>query len=188
MGPVQHSRSVGTPSTSGRPGVTPRPQNGKSIANLQLYPKRVGGGYDFVEETESNPICMPGAVNQALRALPAHDHPYSQYDLDLMAEILRKGDAQVHKELCSGNGSGEVMFQSLLLTALLTAVKCAHPTCCLSQLTLLKLLQAYESVLKKHNISASEDTYYYRLLLKLSLEPSPDWWGKFHRECEQNAR
>jgi len=43
-------------------------------------------------------------------------------------------------------------------------------------------------VLKKHNIDASEDTYYYRLLLKLSLEPSPDWWGKFYRECEQNAR
>ena len=64
----------------------------------------------------------------------------------------------------------------------------AHSSCLLSQLTLLKLLQAYEAVLKKHNISASEDTYYYRLLLKLSLEPSPDWWGKFHRECEQNAR
>ena len=110
MGPVQHSRSVGTPSTSGRPGVTPRPQNSKIIANLQLHPKRVGGGYDLVEENEGTPLCMPGAVNQALRALPAHDHPYSQYDLDLMAEILRKGDAQVHKELCSGSGSGEVTF------------------------------------------------------------------------------
>jgi len=108
MGPVQHSRSVGMPSTSGRPGVTPRPQNSKAIANLQLHAKRVGRGYDFVEEAEGNPLCTPGAVNQALRALPAHDHPYSQYDLDLMAEILRKGDAQVHKELCSGNGSGEV--------------------------------------------------------------------------------
>lgn len=108
MGPVQHSRSVGTPSISGRPGVTPRPQNSKNIANLQLHPRRVGGGYDFVEETEANSLCVPGAVNQALRALPAHDHPYSQYDLDLMAEILRKGDAQVHKELCSGSGSGQV--------------------------------------------------------------------------------
>ena len=56
------------------------------------------------------------------------------------------------------------------------------------QVTLLKLLQAYEAVLKKHNISPNEDTYYYRLLLKLSLEPSPDWWGKFYRECELNAR
>ena len=58
----------------------------------------------------------------------------------------------------------------------------------LPQVTLLKLLRAYEAVLKKHNISAHEDTYYYRLLLKLSLEPSPDWWGKFYRECELNAR
>lgn len=113
MGPVQHSRSVGMPSTSGRPGVTPRPQNSKAIANLQLHAKRVGGGYDFVEEAESNPLGTPGAINQALRALPAHDHPYSQYDLDLMAEILRKGDAQVHKELCSGAGSGEVSCQQV---------------------------------------------------------------------------
>lgn len=111
MGPVQHSRSVGTPATSGRPGNTPRPQNSK--ANLQLHAKRVGGRYDFVEEAEGNPLCMPGAVNQALRALPAHDHPYSQYDLDLMAEILRKGDGQVHKELCSGSGSGEVSCRHL---------------------------------------------------------------------------
>lgn len=63
-----------------------------------------------------------------------------------------------------------------------------HLSCTVLQLTLLKLLQAYAAVLRKHSINASEDTYYYRLLLKLSLEPSPDWWGKFHRECEQNAR
>ena len=110
MGPTQHSRSAGTPSTSGRHHVTPRAQSSRNTANLQLYPKRVGGGYDFVADANGEPLCAPGAVTQALRALPALEHPYSQYDLDLMAEILRKGDSQVHKELCSGTGSGEVSF------------------------------------------------------------------------------
>ena len=108
MGPVQHSRSAGPRSTSGRPNVTPRCQNSKHVANLQVQPKRVGGGYDFIEEAQGSPLCKPGAVNQALRALPPLEHPYSQYDLDLMAEILRRGDAQVHKELDCGTGSGEV--------------------------------------------------------------------------------
>ncbi len=52
------------------------------------------------------------------------------------------------------------------------------------QVTLLKLLKAYEVVLRKHSIQAAEDTYYYRLLLKLSLDPSPDWWAKLARERE----
>lgn len=108
MGPTQHSRSAGTPSTSGRQNVTPRAEGSRNAASQQLYPKRVGGGYDFVADVHGAPLCAPGAVTQALRALPALEHPYSQYDLDLMAEILRKGDAQVHKELCSGTGSGEV--------------------------------------------------------------------------------
>lgn len=107
MGTAQQ-RSAGSPSTSGRHQVTPRPQASIQPALQQLYPKRVGGGYDFIEDTEANPLCAPGAVSQALRALPAHTHPYSQYDLDLLAEILRHGDAQAHKEACSGSGSGEV--------------------------------------------------------------------------------
>lgn len=88
--------------------MTPRPQASGHHALQQLYPKRVGGGYEFMEDLEGNPLSAPGAVSQALRALPALTHPYSQYDLDLLAEILRHGDAQAHKEACSGNGSGEV--------------------------------------------------------------------------------
>lgn len=130
-GPIQHSRSAGTPCTSGRSNTTPRPQNSKNIANLLLHPKRVGGGYDLFEEAGGESLCKPGAVNQALRVLPALEHPYSQYDLDLMAEILRRGDAQVQKELRKGAGSGEVscvLIQSrhgsALPTDQLTATSC----------------------------------------------------------------
>ena len=42
--------------------------------------------------------------------------------------------------------------------------------------------QAYESVLTEHGISPEEDTQYYRFLLKLSLDPDPDWWVKYERE------
>lgn len=109
MGTAQR-HSSGSPSTgdSGRHQVTPRPQANGRQAQPQLYPKRVGGGYEFVEDSEADPWCSPGAVSQALRALPASTHPYSQYDLDLLAEILRHGDAHAHKEACSSNGSGEV--------------------------------------------------------------------------------
>ena len=107
MGTVDQ-RSAGSPSTSGRDQVPPRPQADEQHALQQLFPKRVGGGYDFIEDTRGNPLCTPGGVSQALRALPAHIHPYSQYDLDLLAEVLRHGDAQAHKEACSGIGSGEV--------------------------------------------------------------------------------
>lgn len=114
MGTAQQ-RSAGIASTSGRHQVTPKPQANGQYALQQLYPKRVGGGYDLIEDTEGNPLCAPGAISQALRALPAHTHPYSQYDLDLLAEILRHGDAQAHKEACSGGGSGEASLIHLLV-------------------------------------------------------------------------
>ncbi|KAF5836739.1 hypothetical protein DUNSADRAFT_5527 [Dunaliella salina] len=53
------------------------------------------------------------------------------------------------------------------------------------EVTLQKLLKAYELVLPRHGARPEEDIYYYRLLLKLSLDPDPDWWGKFRRESGQ---
>jgi len=32
-------------------------------------------------------------------------------------------------------------------------------------------------------VKPQEDIYYYRFLLKLSLDPEPNWWAKFHREA-----
>ena len=53
------------------------------------------------------------------------------------------------------------------------------------QVTLLKLLKAYEEVLHIRGIDAESDTHYYRLLLQLSLDSSPDWWSKLHRHAAQ---
>lgn len=84
-------------------------------------------------------------------------------------------------------------------------------------MTLQKLLKAYEVVLPRHGARPEEDIYYYRcgggqggrahaqacvreaaaltlppahprrLLLKLSLDPDPDWWSKYRRETGQEA-
>ena len=52
----------------------------------------------------------------------------------------------------------------------------------------MKLLKAYETVIAQHGILASEDSYFYRLLLKLSLDSGPDWWSKYHGLCRYNNR
>ncbi len=43
----------------------------------------------------------------------------------------------------------------------------------------MKMLAAYEGVLEGHGVPVAEDSYYYRLLLDLSLEPDSDWRSKF---------
>ncbi len=48
--------------------------------------------------------------------------------------------------------------------------------------TLQAILQAYQAVLPHHGVKPDEDTYYYRLLLKLSLDPNLDWWVKLGKE------
>ena len=48
--------------------------------------------------------------------------------------------------------------------------------------TLLDALKAYDAVLRRHHILPAEDTYYYRFLLKLSLDADTNWWHKFERE------
>ncbi len=44
--------------------------------------------------------------------------------------------------------------------------------------TLLDVLKAYEEQLPKHGLDTGADTFYYRFLLHLSLNPAPGWWQK----------
>ena len=52
------------------------------------------------------------------------------------------------------------------------------------KITLTKLLKSYDQTLYRHGIDAEKDTRLYRFILKLSLDPNPDWWTKFEDECE----
>jgi hypothetical protein len=40
-------------------------------------------------------------------------------------------------------------------------------------------MEAYNLVMREHNLSPEEDTAYYRFLLKLSLDNGKDWWQKY---------
>ncbi|EFJ51807.1 hypothetical protein VOLCADRAFT_87353 [Volvox carteri f. nagariensis] len=89
-------------------------------------------------------------------ALPSPPRPYCAYDYAVIAEIIKHADTAVARAYRKGTGSGLVTLQSIL--------------------------QAYEHILPRHGIKPDEDTYYYRLILKLSLDPEPDWWVKLNRE------
>ena len=46
-----------------------------------------------------------------------------------------------------------------------------------------RLSHAPAQVLPRHGVIPEEDIHYYRILLRLSLDPDPDWWAKFDREA-----
>lgn len=56
------------------------------------------------------------------------------------------------------------------------------------KVTLQRLLKSYEQVLPRYNVRPDEDIYYYRFLLKLSLDPNPDWWAKLQQEMDARQR
>eukprot|EP01052_Picozoa_sp_SAG31_P035845 SAG31_NODE_4381_length_3286_cov_2.039536_1_plen_865_part_10 len=90
--------------------------------------------------------------------------PYSESDITLVAEILsiaqQRWDArQRDRKLSKG------------------------------AMSLMHVLRAYEAVLLQRGISPDDDTYYYRFLLKLSLDYSTDdWTEKFEKERYSNDR
>lgn len=46
------------------------------------------------------------------------------------------------------------------------------------ELSLVHVLKAYDVVLRQFSIQPEADTFYYRCILKLSLDPEPSWWKK----------
>ncbi|KAG1659453.1 hypothetical protein FOA52_007923 [Chlamydomonas sp. UWO 241] len=97
------------------------------------------------------------AMQETYNALPPADRPFSDYDFQLVAEIIQGAEADALALERQGKGIGEVTLQ--------------------------RLLKAYERVLPKYQVLPEEDIYYYRFLLKLSLDPNPNWWAKLHREA-----
>lgn len=56
------------------------------------------------------------------------------------------------------------------------------------QMTLANVLHAYESILKLHGIDKGHDTFFYRFLLRLALNPAASWWDRFQEECNINEQ
>ena len=53
------------------------------------------------------------------------------------------------------------------------------------QVPLSHIFQAYKAVLPQHGITAAEDTFFYRLLITLSLRPESSWWAKLDAERQR---
>jgi hypothetical protein len=101
------------------------------------------------------------ATAETVDVLPASG-PYSDYDLSIVGEIVRLAEETAQQDYAAGRGSSEV--------------------------TLVRLLQAYEAVLPAHGVVPAEDVFYYRLLLKLSLDPNPDWYAKLEQQRPHVSR
>lgn len=56
------------------------------------------------------------------------------------------------------------------------------------QVTLLKLLRAYEAVLLREGLSPADDVHLYSFLLQLALGTQPDWQTRFELQAQENAQ
>lgn len=117
----------------------------------------MGGGYDIEYLADSSPAAAAEAAASAGKLLSGLSGPLNEQDLLIIKHILNTAEVAAVEECHSGRASN-------------------------SQLSLSKLLQAYEAVLPQHGLLPQEDTHYYRILLKLALDPNHDWWQRFQRE------
>lgn len=57
------------------------------------------------------------------------------------------------------------------------------------QAQLADVLRAYEAVLKRRHFQPTDDTFFYSVILKLSLRPGDgSWWHRLQKEVESNAQ
>jgi hypothetical protein len=92
--------------------------------------------------------------------------PFSGAELRVLSEIVR----DAYRQLPGGSGSRGGATGSPLR----------------EELSLLTVLQSYQSVLHRHGIDTSKDTFYYKTILELSLRGEEDWWRRL--EAETSAR
>ena len=172
----------------------PQAQHGPHMA----HQRSIGTGtasaaaYVTVQPAGSHKPAVPdearAAAHHELARLPSSPQVFSQLDWQVMSSILQAADQAAKVERLESSGNGQV--RQMLLSACQPeayAGTCTQSLPC-RQITLLKLLKAYEEVLLLRGIDAESDTHYYRLLLQLSLDSSPDWWGKLHHHAAQWAR
>lgn len=134
----------------------------KKTHHSPFIARRVGGGYDIVL-AGTNPGAAAAAAASAGKLLQGLEGPLTEQDLLVLKQILKTAEAAVLAEIEAGNPNS------------------AH-------ITLSKLLQAYEEVLPQHGLLPQEDTHYYRILLKLTLDPDHDWWQRFYKERKLYTR
>lgn len=129
----------------------------KQAAHSACKAKRVGGGYEILD-AHSDAAQAADAATSMGRLLQGLEGPFSEEDLLIIKQILSTAEKEAISDAQQGHGG---------------------------QVTLSRLLHAYESVLPQHGLLPAEDLHYYHILLKLALDPDQDWWERFHREQKQ---
>jgi hypothetical protein len=164
--PITHHPKLG----STRPQSTmpsPRPSTASPLSGYRL------------DEHDST----SAAAYETYRALPAAEHPYSEYDLTVIAEILTLAESQAYAAARKGKGGcardggrggrrgagGREGVQRLrwgFWGGTATSADAPPPPLAgTGALTLQRLLKSYEQVLPRHQVKPEEDIYYYRCVL-----------------------
>jgi hypothetical protein len=137
------------------------------------------------------------AAAETFRVLPPSEKPYSDYDFDVLGEIVHHATERAATAAGGPRGACERArappawhrSSPATLASLQHAPRrqlTAHsrrPAGAQQQgLSLDRLLKSYQAVLLRHSVLPEQDFHYYRLLLKLFLDPNPDWWAKLYNE------
>ncbi|EFJ32630.1 hypothetical protein SELMODRAFT_407642 [Selaginella moellendorffii] len=88
------------------------------------------------------------------------------------------------KDICALNDAKYFTYKALPRSKRPFALKGLGELWLMVRLT--DVLRAYDTVLQRHGLDPTEDTFYYRMLLKLSLRPEHDWWNKLNKEILRN--
>jgi hypothetical protein len=125
--------------------------------------------------------------------MPPSEQPYTDYDFDVLGEIVHHATDRAAR--AAGWPAGACARPRRLPRG--PRRRCSAPPADarpprrpagaqqLQQqqgLPLELLLRSYEAVLLRHSVLPEQDFHYYRLLLKLFLDPNPDWWAKLYAE------
>lgn len=159
---------------------------------------------EIVSKSRTGANATALATYETFKALPSPQQPYTQYDFSILADIIRTAESNAARARLKGTGMRSCVFaknaalyrnrhrvHSAAKQTVLgyqQSLPCTITIAGSGLMTLQVVLKAYEAVLPKYGVSPDHDTYYYRLLLKLSLDSHPDWWGKLNREALATGR
>lgn len=154
------------------------------------------------------------AAAETYRVLPPSEKAYTDYDYDIIGEIIQHATERAAKAV-NARGQHRSMGKPCIqivpccfacpepalrrheavnssITQHTHIQACETSACCSllaagqQPLPLDRLLKSYESVLLHHSVVPEQDFHYYRVLLKLFLDPNPDWWAKLYNERMSN--
>ena len=157
-------------------------QHHQQQQQAQWHVKRVGGGYAYFQPADAALAADAGTPHAAAAAGRAGAPNLtgaspSEADLDVVREIILVAEERARRAArrsarsAGGAGSG---------SAAAAATAAAEPP-------LEALLRAYDDVLPRRGVAPAEDVHFYRILLRMSLDPAPGWWARWDREVARCA-